>query len=156
MQEDSTPTTQLGRPNQNRELTPKLPLAVSVKRRIKAVLPHLRISTVYVNISCLATDTCNVVRYRNSVSLGTRLDVTRLNSNKRALVKTSALHVGSWRYAKMTEGTPKKRRKTLSSEVKLLEGAERSLLTEEDVEWSCEEMRSKELWLLQVPRDVSE
>ncbi len=55
----------------------------------------------------------------------------------------------------MSEGTPRKRRKTLSSEVKLLEGAERSLLTEEDVEWSSDDMRTKELWLIQVPRDVS-
>ncbi len=55
----------------------------------------------------------------------------------------------------MAERTPKERRKTLSSEVKLLEGAERSLLTEEDVEWSSEEMRASELWLIQVPRDVS-
>ena len=53
---------------------------------------------------------------------------------------------------------PKKKRKSLPSAVlrqtPLLQEAERSLLTEEDVGWSSEEMRGRELWLVQLPIDV--
>lgn len=53
---------------------------------------------------------------------------------------------------------PKRKRKSLTSAVlrqtPLLQEAERSPLTEEDVGWISEEMQGRELWLVQLPRDV--